>query len=166
MNQQKWSDCQRCLVTYGKHGLFRRVKTFDVNGFDIELASRVLSLIDCYQREQVSFVSHGAEVFYSWVSKLTNSTNSPVMTPWKLSIAEGDRYGWSESERREDSSPLITLQFHFKLCSVVHGNATYSEFFVPRKRVKRENSKSTIFSPMNEMIYEINHILNCGYEIK
>jgi len=71
LNLQKWSDCQKRLVTFGKHGLFRRVRAFKLTDLHPELATEALGLIGRYRRKQVSFVSTGAEVFYSWVSKLT-----------------------------------------------------------------------------------------------
>ena len=66
---QKWTDCQKRLVTVGKHGLFRRVREFDFNSLNAEQASQAHNLIGSCLREEVAFVSTGAEVFYCWVSK-------------------------------------------------------------------------------------------------
>ena len=66
---QKWTDCQKRLVTVGKHGLFRRVREFDFTGLNAEQASQAHNLIGRCLRKEVAFVSTGAEVFYCWVSK-------------------------------------------------------------------------------------------------
>lgn len=68
ITQQKWSDCQKRLVTIGEKGLFRRVKTFDINSINRDISSQVLVLIGRYRRDQVAFVSDVADVFYCWVS--------------------------------------------------------------------------------------------------
>ena len=68
---QKWTECQKRLVTIGKYGLFRRVRAFDITSFNAEQASRALNLIGNCRREQAAFVCTGAEVFYSWVSKIS-----------------------------------------------------------------------------------------------
>lgn len=62
----KWPDCQKRLVTIGEQGLFRRVKTFDINSINCDISSQVLVLIGRYRRDQVAFVSDVADVFYCW----------------------------------------------------------------------------------------------------
>ena len=69
LNIQKWSDCQKRLATIGKHGLFARVRKFDVTSITEEKASQVLNLIGRCQREKAAFVSPGVETFYCWVSE-------------------------------------------------------------------------------------------------
>ena len=73
---QKWTDCQKRLVTVGKHGLFKRVRQFDVTSLNAEQVSQALNVIGSCRREEAAFVSTGTEVFYCWVSK-TNLFGSP-----------------------------------------------------------------------------------------
>ncbi|XP_068715927.1 uncharacterized protein [Montipora foliosa] len=78
-----WPDCQKRLVTIGGRGLFRRVKTFDINSINRHISSQVLVLIGRYRREQVAFVSDVADVFYCWTIGMVQefyNANSTVNT--------------------------------------------------------------------------------------
>ncbi|KAK2165200.1 hypothetical protein LSH36_53g01002 [Paralvinella palmiformis] len=63
-----WSDCQKCLVTIGKEGLFRRVTNFDLTALNAEIAARALYIIGRFRVDDITVSSAGAAVFYNWTT--------------------------------------------------------------------------------------------------